>query len=103
MDTSLAETLETASTVLSTGLAIVLVGNYALNLIAVASLNQLIGSIKKLQIIVHLMLIDVPVPPNASLFFNYLLTIVAFDPVPTDHPIDTMMKLIKREPLSASF
>jgi hypothetical protein len=36
----------------------------------------------KLQIMVHLILIKVPIPTNASAFFNTLLSFVTFDLIP---------------------
>ena len=46
-----------------------------------ASMNQMLGSIKNLQVIVHLCLLGVIVPANAAIFFEYLFAMIAFDPV----------------------
>jgi len=55
--------------------------NIVLNLIMSASMNQMLSSIKNLQVIVHLCLLGVIVPANAQIFFEYLFEMIAFDPV----------------------
>lgn len=44
-------------------------------------MNQMLGSIKNLQVIVHLCLIEVIVPSNAQIFISQLSEMIAFDPI----------------------
>ena len=44
-------------------------------------MNQMLGSIKNLQIIVHLCLLAVIVPANAQILFTHLFDMIAFDPI----------------------
>ena len=42
-------------------------------------MNQMVGSIKNLQVIIHLALLVVVIPGNASIFLHYIDEIIAFD------------------------
>lgn len=44
-----------------------------------SSMNQMVGSIKNLQVIIHLALLVVVIPGNASIFLHYIDEIIAFD------------------------
>ena len=46
-----------------------------------ASLNAMLSSIKNLQVVVHLCLLQVVVPAVSDMFFLALFDIIAFDPV----------------------
>ena len=41
----------------------------------------MLSSIKNLQVIVHLTLVNVIIPANAMIFFSMIFQIIAFDPV----------------------
>jgi len=60
------------------------------NILLQGGLNQLLGAVKKMQIVVHMSLVNVSMPGNASIFFRYLLKIVAFDLIPTDGAYDAI-------------
>ena len=62
---------------------------FFMNLILQGSLQQLLAALKKLQIMVHTMLINVTIPANASIFFGFLLNILAFDVIPLDDTFDS--------------
>lgn len=47
-------------------------------------LNALFTSIKKLQIVVHMVLVSLAIPAVAQIYFSYLLDICAFSLFPTD-------------------
>ena len=42
-------------------------------------------------------------PGNASIFFSYLLQIVAFDVIPTDNPYDAIFGFEESKPVSTNF
>ena len=44
-------------------------------------MNQMLGSIKNLQVIVHLCLFALIIPGNAAMFFEALFDMIAFDPI----------------------
>ena len=49
----------------------------------------MLSSIKNLQVIVHLTLVNVIIPANASIFFAMIFEIIAFDPIDiSDYVID---------------
>jgi len=74
-----------------------------INIILQGSLQQLFQSIKKLQIVVHMSLVNVSMPGNASIFFSYLLQIVAFDVIPTDNAYDAVFGFEESQPVSTNF
>ena len=53
----------------------------------------MLGSIKNLQIIVHLVLMGVIVPANAEIFFGALFDMIAFDPIDVTWIINPMFSL----------
>ena len=46
-----------------------------------SSMNAMLASIKNVQVIVHLSLLNVIVPANAQIFFGAVAEMVVFDPV----------------------
>lgn len=50
----------------------------------------MLGSIKNLQVIVHLCLFTLIIPANADMFFAALFDMIAFDPI----DVEDQMKLI---------
>jgi len=56
-----------------------------------------------MQIVVHMSLVNISMPGNASVFFGYLLQIVAFDMVPTDDPYDAIFGFETSKPVSLNF
>ena len=54
--------------------------NFILNLIMSTSMNQMLSSIKNMQIIVHLILFSFVVPGVTSIFFAALADMITFDP-----------------------
>jgi hypothetical protein len=67
-----AETVENAS-------KLVVVLNFSMNLFLGGAMQQLFSAIRKLTIMVHLLIINVRIPPNAQSFFRGLLSFVTFD------------------------
>jgi len=90
------------NTVLAAGSGLVF-GNFLINLLLQGSLQQLFSTIKKMQILVHMALVNVSLPANASMFFAYLLQIVAFDVVPTDNAYDTIFSFEESKPVTTNF
>lgn len=58
--------------------------NFLINIAFSASLNQLWSMINTQQIIVLIPLFKVQVPLNATQFLNLIMTVAAFDIIPTD-------------------
>ena len=50
----------------------------------------MLGSIKNLQVIVHLCLLAVIVPANAQIFFSQIFEMIAFDPIDVSFIIDVL-------------
>ena len=58
--------------------------NFILNLLMGTSMSQLLGSIKPLQVIIHLSLMSVDVPGTAQSIFGAIAELVVFDPIPVE-------------------
>jgi len=43
------------------------------------ALQQLLSAMKKMQIMIHLLLIDVEIPPSCQIFFSSLLKLVTYE------------------------
>jgi len=89
-------------TVLAVGSGLVF-GNFLVNLLLQGSLQQLFSTIKKMQILVHMALVNISLPANASMFFAFLLQVVAFDVIPTDGPYDAIFGFQESNPLTLNF
>jgi len=59
-------------------------------------------TIRYLQVVVHMILIKIKVPPNASMFFRALLSVAAFDAIPTDNVYNYIFD-IDDVPISENF
>ena len=64
-----------------------------LNLFMNSSLGAIIASVKSLQIITHLSLMPIIVPANAQIFFGFIFTVVTFDPVDMQGPVEEYFDL----------
>ena len=81
MDEGTAASLALGGAALAGGFGATFSFNLILNLLLGSGLNSLIGSVKALQVIVHLLLLQVIVPANASMFFGIIFEALAFDPI----------------------
>jgi len=71
-------------------------------LIISGSLNTIFGTTRYMQLLVHMMLINIMLPANASIFFGSLLQIAGFDFVPTDDMFVYLFD-IEETPISTNF
>jgi len=71
-------------------------------LIISGSLNSIFGATRYMQLLVHMMLINIMLPANASIFFGSLLKIAGFDLVPTDAMFVYLFD-IEETPISTNF
>ena len=82
----MAEKIQLAGDVASAAVGAQSVMNIVLQFIMNGSANQMLATIKHLQIICHLGLLFVIVPGNASIFLKTIIEMVTFDPVPDLEP-----------------
>ena len=80
------EMIEAAGSVASGGVGTSFSFNFIIKLVFKTSMNQLLSAIKNLQVIVHLGLLGIALPGIASIFFNSIQTMIAFDPIPNLDP-----------------
>lgn len=81
LDPGTAEAIEIVGATAGAGMGASFSFNVVLNLLVSQSLNQMLSSIKNLQVIVHLTLVNVIIPANATIFFSMIFQIIAFDPI----------------------
>jgi hypothetical protein len=67
----------------------VLASNLVLNIVLSASLQQLWSMVNTQQLVVLMPLWNIKLPANAAMFFGFIMTIAAFDILPTDTFYDT--------------
>ena len=59
-------------------------GNFLVNLILAASLNQLWSMLNGLQLSTHMQLFNLKFPANAGFLLNFLVTVATFDLLPIE-------------------
>ena len=50
-----------------------------MNMIFSGALQEMLSAMKKMQIMIHMLLINVLIPPTAQIFFSSLLKLVTFE------------------------
>ena len=93
VDSDTAILLEVFGATASAGIGANFSFNFVLNLLMSTSMNQMLSSIKALQVVIHLCLMTVIMPGNANILFGALAEFVAFDPVDVTDAINTMFDL----------
>lgn len=66
-------------------------------------MNQILGTITFLQLIVYLPLVDIKFPPTALILYEQILTFVSFDLLPTDEWFPVWFDIRDAEALSKNF
>jgi hypothetical protein len=74
-----------------------MISSFTQNLFLGGALSQLFSSIKKLQIMVHLLLTKVRIPANAVVYFAGLLNFVTYDLINTEPLLRKWLKLVEDE------
>ena len=60
----------------------------------------MLSAMKKMQIMIHLMLMNVNIPPNCLLFFNSFLGLVTYDLIDTEPLARKVLSLNDDKPFS---
>ena len=79
MDPETGEDVESLANVAAATTKFFFSASFFVNLFLVGGLSQILSMIQNLSIIVHMQLVNVKIPATAHIFFNSLLSIVAFD------------------------
>ena len=53
--------------------------NFALNMMLSGALQQMLAAMKKMQLMIHMLLINVEIPPTCQIFFSSLLKLVTYE------------------------
>jgi hypothetical protein len=63
----------------------------------------MLSSMKKMQIMIHLLLMDISIPSNVAVFFNAFLQLVTYNLIDLEPSTRKLFKLYDDEPLSETF
>lgn len=63
----------------------------------------MLAAMKKMQIMIHLLLMNINIPPNVSVFFNAFLNLVTYNLIPLENMTRKMLKLKDDEAFSQTF
>ena len=85
------------------GIVIAISSNVVINLLFAGSLQMLLGAVKHIQILGHMMLVRLTIPATAQVFFSYLLRIVCLDLIDLDEWYDSVLELKDNRALSPNF
>ena len=66
-------------------------------------MQDIIGMMGFMQLVVVLPLLDIKFPPTAMILYNQLIGIVTFDIIPTDDFYPFLFRLPESDPISMSF
>jgi hypothetical protein len=80
-----------------------MVSTFIQNLLLGGVLSQLFSSIKKLQIMVHLLLTRTSIPINAMIYFSGLLSVVTYDLINTEPFLRRMLNLVDEKDFNVAF
>lgn len=70
-------------------------GSYAVQIVLSGSLQKLFDAINKLQVIVHMELVNISIPAPVSMYCSYLFSIISFSLLPTNEYFDEWFSLPK--------
>ena len=63
----------------------------------------MLSAMKKMQIMIHLLLMDINIPSNVSVFFNSFLQLVTYNLIDLEPSTRKLLKLYDDEPFSEQF
>ena len=64
-----------------------------LNFVFSSAVQLMLSSIKKMQIMIHLLLMDISIPPNVAVFFSAFLQFVTFNMINLEPSTRRFLKL----------
>jgi hypothetical protein len=68
-----------------------------------SALQQMLSAMKKMQIMIHLLLIDVEIPPSCQIFFSALLKLVTYELIDISPYITRGLNLFDDSSFSQNF
>ena len=63
----------------------------------------MLSAMKKMKIMIHLLLMDINIPSNVSVFFNSFLQLVTYNLIDLEPSTRKLLKLYDDEPFSEQF
>jgi len=77
--------------------------NFALNMMLSSALQQMLAAMKKMQIMIHMMLVSVEIPPSCQIFYSSLFKLVTYELIDISSYIRKGLNLIEDAGFSPNF
>ena len=104
MDSRTAIAIQSAGVVMKSATNTLMAGNFVLNVVLSASLQQLWSMINTQQIIVLLPLFNIEMPANAQIFYGFIMELASFNILPMQEFYDKYLPTPEwDEPLNDKF
>ena len=99
----LADQLKKAAGVMKNSSKAAVIFNFVMNMVFSGALQEMLSAMKKMQIMIHMLLINVQIPPTAQIFFSSLLKLVTFEIIDISSYIRKVLNLEEDAGLSSNF
>jgi len=84
MDGWVESVMTNAGTQIALSATAIIAINFVIHALLSMGLQQLLGMVETLQIILYMPLFDFSLPANTQMFFSFIMQVIAFDIIPTD-------------------
>jgi len=98
--------MEKAGSAASSSMNYMLYGNLGLQIFMSVSMQLLWGMVNTLQLVIHMNMLSVMIPPNVQFFLSFVVNIVNFKIIPTKDIINNLLGLkdkMKKSDVSPEF
>ena len=103
MDKKVGAILSDIGNAIQNGSKAVVIANFVLNMALSGMLQEMFAAMKKMQLMIHLLLVSVVVPASCQMFFNSLLNLVTYNIVDLSPYLKRGLKLDEDAAMSENF
>ena len=103
MDKKVGAILSDIGNAIQNGSKTVVIANFVLNMALSGMLQEMFAAMKKMQLMIHLLLVSVVVPASCQMFFNSLLNLVTYNIVDLSPYLKRGLKLDEDAAMSENF
>jgi len=103
LDKKVGAILSDIGNAIQNGSKTVVIANFVLNMALSGMLQEMFAAMKKMQLMIHLLLVSVVVPASCQMFFNSLLNLVTYNIVDLSPYLKRGLKLDEDAAMSENF
>jgi hypothetical protein len=103
LDKKVGAILSDIGNAIQNGSKAVVIANFVLNMALSGMLQEMFAAMKKMQLMIHLLLVSVVVPASCQMFFNSLLNLVTYNIVDLSPYLKRGLKLDEDAAMSENF